>query len=83
MNTSMKKQDIARRNKLLAEIGNRLAKQRNLLGVSQEELADKADLDRTYISGIERGKRNISVFTLKKISDALGVEISTFFINEK
>jgi len=79
----MKKQDIARRNKLLAEIGNRLAKQRNLLGVSQEELADKADLDRTYISGIERGKRNISVFTLKKISDALGVEISTFFINEK
>ena len=77
MNTSMKKQDIARRNKLLAEIGNRLAKQRNLLGVSQEELADKADLDRTYISGIERGKRNISVFTLKKISDALGIEIHT------
>jgi len=73
----MKKQDIARRNKLLAEIGNRLAKQRNLLGVSQEELADKADLDRTYISGIERGKRNISVFTLKKISDALGIEIHT------
>lgn len=75
----MKKQDIAKRNKLLAEIGNRLAKQRNLLGVSQEELADKADLDRTYISGIERGKRNISVFTLKKISDALGMNINKFF----
>ena len=83
MKKFMKKQDIARKNKLLAEICNRLAKQRNLLGVSQEELADKADLERTYISGIERGKRNISVFTLKKISDALGVEISTFFINEK
>lgn len=72
----MKKQDIAGRNKLLANIGKKLAKQRNLLGISQEELADKADLDRTYISGIERGKRNISVFTLKKISDALGIEIT-------
>jgi len=74
----MKKQDIASRNKLLALIGKKLAKQRNLQGISQEELADMADLDRTYISGIERGKRNISVFTLKKISDALGMEINKF-----
>ena len=74
----MKKQDIAGRNKLLAGIGKKLAKQRNLLGISQEELADMADLDRTYISGVERGKRNISVFTLKKISDALGMEINKF-----
>lgn len=79
----MKKQDIAGRNKLLADIGKKLAKHRNLLGISQEELADKADLDRTYISGIERGKRNISVFTLKKISDALGIEISKLTNGEK
>lgn len=79
----MKKQDIASRNKLLSLIGKKLAKQRNLQGISQEELADMADLDRTYISGIESGKRNISVFTLKKISDALGMEISKFFNNEK
>lgn len=74
----MKKQDIAGKNKLLADIGKKIAKQRNLLGVSQEELADKADLDRTSISGIERGKRNISVFTLKKITDTLGIQINKF-----
>lgn len=72
----MKKQNFADKNRFLLDIGKKIAKQRNLLGLSQEELADKADLDRTYISGIERGKRNISVYTLKKITDALGIELS-------
>lgn len=79
----MKKQDIASRNKFLKELGCEIAKQRNLLGISQEELADKADLDRTYISGIERGKRNISVYTLKKIYKALEMNINSVFKNGK
>lgn len=75
----MKKQDIASRDKFLKEIGIKISQRRNLLGISQEELADKADLDRTYISGIERGKRNVSVFTLKKILDSLELKLKDFF----
>ncbi len=40
---------------------------------SQEELGFKSNLDRTYIGGIERGERNITVLNLKRIADALGV----------
>lgn len=75
----MKNQDIASRNKFLKEIGFKISQHRNLLGISQEELADKADLDRTYISGIERGKRNFSIYTLKKIASALNIKINTLF----
>ncbi|MCC6865191.1 MAG: helix-turn-helix transcriptional regulator [Ignavibacteria bacterium] len=75
----MKKQGIASRDKFLKEIGIKISQRRNLLGISQEELADKADLDRTYISGIERGKRNVSVFTLKKIIDSLDLKLIDFF----
>lgn len=48
-------------------------------GFSQEKLAEKASLDRTYISGIERGKRNITLDSLDKIITALGVDQQTFF----
>lgn len=75
----MKKQNITSRDKFLKEIGLKIAKRRNLLGISQEDLADKSDLDRTYISGIERGKRNLSVFTLKKIIESLDLKLKDFF----
>ena len=45
-------------------------------GISQEQLALLADIDRTYISDIEKGERNISLLTLKKIADALQVSMS-------
>ena len=48
--------------------------------LSQEELAAKADLDRTYISGVERGVRNITLDSLEQIINALNVDIKTFFI---
>ena len=44
--------------------------------MSQESLAAAADIDRTYISGIERGVRNISLLTLARIARALHVKIS-------
>ncbi|ELC8342950.1 helix-turn-helix domain-containing protein [Clostridium perfringens] len=42
--------------------------------ISQEKLADLADLDRTFISLIERKKRNISLYTLEKIANALKID---------
>lgn len=45
-------------------------------GISQEALAHAADLDRTYVSGIERGLRNPSLTNLLKIAAALDVKVS-------
>jgi transcriptional regulator with XRE-family HTH domain len=45
-------------------------------GISQERLAQLAGLDRTYVSGIERGQRNPSLTNLLKLADALGVKLS-------
>lgn len=47
--------------------------------MSQEALADKAGLDRTYISGVERGVRNITLDSLEQIIHALGIDVKTFF----
>ena len=60
-------------NKAKADFGAHLRKLRKQKGLSQEELAFSCDLDRTYIGGIERGERNISLINILKISKALGV----------
>lgn len=52
---------------------------RRELAWSQEELADRATLDRTYVSGIERGVRNPSLLTQQRLADALGVELSRLY----
>ena len=52
---------------------------RKISNMSQEELADIAELDRTYISGVERGVRNITLDSLEQIINALGIDILTFF----
>jgi len=54
----------------------RLAHQVTELGISQEELATRSGLHRTYIGGIERAERNISLATLEMIAAGLGVEPS-------
>ena len=46
---------------------------RTELGISQEELADRSGLHRTYIGGIERAERNVSLATLELIAGGLGV----------
>ena len=56
-------------------LGNAIRKQRLKLGLTQEQLAERADLHWTYISGIERGVRNVSIVNLTHIAIALGVKV--------
>lgn len=49
-------------------------------GLSQEELAQKASVDRTYISGIERARRNITVGTLERLIPHLASDSHDFFM---
>ncbi len=60
-------------------LGKAVRKRRHKLGVSQEEFADLCGLDRTYIGGIERGERNVSVVNIEKIAKALKVSLSELF----
>lgn len=48
---------------------------RNAQGISQEKLADLAELHRTYVSSVERCERNISIDNMEKLAAALGVDI--------
>jgi len=60
-------------------VGARIKEQRNALDISQEKLALKADIDRTYLAGVESGKRNVSIKSLEKIIKALDVSFEEFF----
>lgn len=64
---------------LLIEFGYKVKSKRLALGLSQEELAVKAGVHRTYIGMIERAEKNITLSNIEKIAKALGVEISTLF----
>lgn len=67
---------MARSTDILTRFGNRLREKREALGFSQEKFAAKCGLDRTYISGIERGKRNLSLRNIEAVAKALGASIS-------
>lgn len=58
------------------KFGQRVKELRLSKGYSQEKLAEVSDLDRTYIPGIEAGKRNVSLVVLEKIAKAFDLSIS-------
>lgn len=62
--------------KISIAFGNRVKGERIKLGISQEELAARARLHRTYIGMIERGEKNITLINIEKIARALGLTIS-------
>lgn len=64
---------------ILKEFGKRVQKLRKELGISQEELAYRAGFHRTYVGMIERAERNITLCNIKRVADALGVEIKDLF----
>ncbi len=59
-----------------ARVGNNVRHFRERVGLSQEALAHVAGLDRTYVSGIERGRRNPTVVVLERLSIALGIRMA-------
>ena len=61
------------------DFGARVRTIRKSMGLSQETLALMCELDRTYIGGVERGERNISLINMHKIANALGVSPRDFF----
>ena len=63
----------------LTALGEKLRAYREKQQLTQEALAEKADLDPTYISGIERGVRNPSVISLARVANGLGISLSEFF----
>jgi transcriptional regulator with XRE-family HTH domain len=66
---------------LLKELGERLQKRRQELGLSQEELCERIEMNRTYLSDIERGLGNVSILLLFKLSKALRIELSQLLKN--
>jgi transcriptional regulator with XRE-family HTH domain len=67
---------MSRDDDILTRFGHRVRALRQNAGLSQEALADKCGLDRTYIGGIERGERNVALRNIAVIARSLGVSLS-------
>ena len=65
---------------LLKAVGKVVQKKRQSRGMSQEELARRAHLHRTYVSDVERGSRSVSLITLCKLAEALDTSASTMVL---
>lgn len=63
------------------KFGNRVKALRNILKITQEELAYRSNLHRNYISDVERGRRNISLIAIYKIAEGLNVSVDALFID--
>jgi transcriptional regulator with XRE-family HTH domain len=79
MNQTARKTKANPETELLSELGDVVRKRRLALDLSQEELASRAGVHRTYLSDIERGARNITITVLSRLADALEVKVSRLF----
>lgn len=61
------------------KIGLRIKELRKAKGLSQEQLALRAEIDRTYMASVENGKRNVAIVNIEKIIAALGESFESFF----
>ena len=69
---------MAKKNKYLIKLGEHIRDARKAKGLSQEHLALQAEIDRSYVGGIERGERNVSFLNLVKIATCLECDVSKF-----
>lgn len=60
-------------------VGDKVKFHRKEQGLTQEQLAEMSDLQSSYIGGVERGERNISLLTLEKIINSLNISPESFF----
>jgi transcriptional regulator with XRE-family HTH domain len=67
---------------LLSNFGDRVRTARLALGLSQEKLAFDCGLDRTYISSVERGKRNVSLINIHKLAGALEISPTALLVTK-
>lgn len=76
---------LAKEKALLKKLGNKIRELRASVGLSQEELAEKVGIHRTYIGSVERGERNVSIINLFYIARSLNSSLSELFesINEQ
>jgi transcriptional regulator with XRE-family HTH domain len=72
--------EIMDKEKLQLVVGKLLVELRKEAGISQEKLAELTDLERSFISLIERGKRRISLLTLFKLAEAFNMKASEIII---
>jgi transcriptional regulator with XRE-family HTH domain len=69
-----------RRNATLIAMGQTIRRVRKEQGISQEQLALLAEIDRSYVGRVERGDNNIAILTLQKIAMALGLSMGELLI---
>ncbi len=62
---------------LQVDVGRRVRRIRTERGISQEALATSLEVHRTYLGGIERGERNLTLRTVERLADRLGVDVRT------
>lgn len=60
-------------------IGERIAKLRKAKKLSQQKFSYDAEIERSYLTHVEKGRKNISIETLVKITNALGISLKDFF----
>ena len=68
---------------ILVKFGNKVREQRTALGLSQEELASRAGVHRTYVGMIERAEKNITLENIQKIAKALEIALDKLMDLEK
>lgn len=65
---------------ILKQFGEHVRNLRKAQGLSQEEVAERAELHYTYIGGVERGERNLSLKSIERIASALKVDMKDLFV---
>jgi transcriptional regulator with XRE-family HTH domain len=66
---------MSRKRNIRQVFGENLRRNRHALGISQEDLAEKAGLHRTYIGSVERGERNVSIDNMQRLAIAVDATI--------
>ena len=70
---------MANKDQKTNRFGNAVRKARIAAGLTQEDLADRSGLDRSYIGGVERGERNPTLSVIERIAESLGVSLAELF----